>query len=56
MWAVVKDNEVVKAYPFKLQCVVWCYEKGLVYNCGRYGDRMWDSGYHIVEVKEEDWE
>lgn len=36
MWAVVLTNpcngerKILKQYPFKLQCVIWCYMKGFV--------------------------
>lgn len=36
MWVVkvrTKDNQhnrILKRYPFKLQCIIWCYLKGFV--------------------------
>lgn len=29
-WYVIKDNKVLKDFPHKEQCVVWCFEKGYI--------------------------
>ena len=39
-WQVIRHEtgEVLKIYPYKLQCVIWCYFHHYVYWAGRFGD------------------
>lgn len=30
MYQIIINNEVVKTYPHRLQCVIWCYLHGYV--------------------------
>lgn len=30
MYQIIINNEVVKTYPHRLQCVIWCYTHGRV--------------------------
>ncbi len=34
-WAIIKNNRCVKSYPYREQCVAWCYMKQLVTTDGR---------------------
>lgn len=48
-WLVVKDGVVEKEYPFRLQAIIHCYEKGYVWTCIEFGDNLYDDRIKIVE-------
>lgn len=47
-YSVVVDGEVEKTYPFRLQAIIHCYEKGYVWTCMRYGDNLYGEDVKIV--------
>lgn len=47
-YSVVVDGEVEKTYPFKLQAIIHCYEKGYVWTCKQYGDNLYGQDVKIV--------
>lgn len=48
MWEVIVGDRAIKSFPHRLQCVVWCYEKGLVWTSGKFGDKLLED----VMIKE----
>ena len=36
MYQIIINNEVVKTYPHRLQCVIWCYLHGRVVSGNGY--------------------
>ena len=47
-WAVVVDGEIEKVYPYRLQAIIHCYEKGYVWTCRRFGDNLYSNDVRIV--------
>lgn len=48
-WCVVVDGEIEKEYPFRLQAIIHCYEKGYVWTCRKFGDNLYSNQVRIVE-------
>lgn len=48
-WCVVVNGEVEKKYPYRLQAIIHCYEKGYVWTCRQFGDNLYNKSIKIVE-------
>lgn len=49
MYAIIHKGKVIKRYPFKLQCVVWLYFKGLIVEGFDQGRWICDNNIKVVE-------
>ena len=48
-WYVVKDGVVEKEYPYRLQAIIHCYEKGYVWTYRRFGDNLYGTSVRILK-------
>ena len=48
-YSVVVNGEIENTYPFRLQAIIHCYEKGYVWTCKQFGDNLYGNDVRIVE-------